>query len=341
MSPDADVLVRTHRLGVRVPGEPEPYDTLHVTVRHPALPASNDLERMSGMLRPDPSGAPYPVVVVMPGINVASSGYTELATALASAGIIAVTFDWIGQLFPGQQGLTPGVDLGAVGPETYGSRPTTQALGPLLDALAQVNADGPLAGLLDLDRVGLFGHSAGGTVALQSARPEWFAQVRAVATYGAHTMASQQLGFPAGTLLPAPIAAPVLLVAGTADGIIAASAIRYGGEAGAPGHDPVERTWAEAIPEGTEAWLVRLTEAGHMLPASPEDPTTARGFLEEPPTADQDELRHVLTSLLVTFFTARLAEGEPAEAAEAVLEGHLKNHSTEAEGSSFADIRRR
>jgi alpha-beta hydrolase superfamily lysophospholipase len=212
---------------------------------------------------------------------------------------------------------------------------------PLLEALAEVNAEGPLAGLFDLDRVGLFGHSAGGTVTLQSARAEWFPQVKAVATYGSHTMASQQLGFAAGTLLPAPITAPVLLVAGTADGIIAASAIRYGETAGAPGHDPIERTWAEAVPASTEAWLVRLADAGHMLPASPEDPTTARGVLEEPPVADQDQLREVLTTMLVTFFTARLAVGETADRADTALEGYLKNHNAGTDVSPIADIRRR
>lgn len=326
-------LVRTHRLAVRIPGSEAPYDTAHVTVRYPALEARTDAERMSGMLAPDPAGAPYPVVVVLPGINVAAEGYRDLAVALARAGLVAVTFDWVGQLFPGQFGLTPGVDIAAVTPDAYGSAPTTPALGPVLDGLKACQVEGPLAGLLDLDRVGLFGHSAGGTVALQSARPAWFPQVAAVATYGAHTMASQQLGFAAGTLLPAPVEAPVLLVAGTVDGIVAASAIRYGEEAGAPGHDPVERTWAEALPEGTEAWLIRLAGAGHMLPAAPEDPTSARGFLEAPLEADQDELRGVLLDLLTTFFAAHLRDDPSARTALEALPDDPR--------PQLADVRRR
>ncbi|WP_300678044.1 alpha/beta fold hydrolase [Nocardioides sp.] len=332
-------LIRSHRFAVRVPGAAAPYDTLHAVARHRALPASTDVERMSGMLQPDRAGAPYPVVVVLPGINVASAGYLDLAVALASAGIVAVTFDWVGELFPGQVGLTPGVDLAVVGPRTYGTAPTTPALAPLLAALAELDdpaCGGPLAGLLDLDRVGLFGHSAGGTVALQSARPAWFEQVRAVATYGSHTMASQQLGFAAGTLLPAPISAPVMLVAGTADGVIAASAIRYGDTAHAPAHDPVERTWVEAIPAETEAWLVRLEGAGHLAVASPEDPTSARGFLEPPLSADQDELRADLCALLTTFFTAHLGLGETAAAAADELEQILVQPRP-----TIADIRRR
>ncbi len=308
--PTGTTPVRTHRSAVRVPGAEAPYDTLHVTIRYPALPAGDDLERMSGMLRADGSGAPYPVVVVLPGINVASSGYLDLAVAMVEAGLVVLTYDWVGLLFPGQYGLTPGVDLAAVGPQSYGSGPTTPALGPVLEALEAAQQTGPLAGLLDLERIGLFGHSAGGTVALQSTHPDWFAQVRAVATYGAHTMASAQLGFEPGTLLASPAEVPVLLVAGSQDGVVAASAIRYGESAHAPGHDPIRRTWLEALAPGIPAFLATLHGAGHMLPAAPEDPTSARGFLEEPPSADPDHLRPVLADLLSTFFVATLSHGD-------------------------------
>ncbi len=333
MTTAESTLVRAHRTAVRVPGVAAPLDTMHVTMRHPALAARNDIERMSGALAADPAGAPYPVVIVLPGVNVSSSGYIDLAIALAQRGLVALTFDWVAELFPGQVGLTPGVDLGAVGPDTYGSRPTTPAIDAALSALAEAQVTGPLAGLLDLDRVGLFGHSAGGTVALQSARTAWFPQVRAVATYGSHTMASQQLGFPAGTLLPAPIDVPVLLVSGTNDGVVAASAIRYGEEAGAAGHDPVERTWAEAIPATTEAWLVRITDAGHMLPSALEDPTSARGFLETPNGADQDQLREVFVVLTAAFLVATLKDEPSTKAALDQWHDHPR--------PEIADIRRR
>lgn len=326
-------LVRAYRTAVRIPEVAAPYDTAHVTMRHPALEARNDIERMSGALAADPASAPYPVVIVLPGINVASVGYLDFAIALAQAGMVVVTFDWVAELFPGQVGLTPGVDLTAVGPDTYGTKPTTQALSAVLDAVAQAQESGPLAGLLDLGNVGVFGHSAGGTVALQSVRPEWFPQVRAVVTYGAHTMASQQLGHAPGTLLEAPVEVPVLLLAGTADGVVAASAIRYGQEAGDAGHDPIERTWSEALPKTTEAWLVRIASAGHMLPAALDDPTSARGFLEDPPSADQDHLRSVVVSLVTTFFSAHLGN-DPDAVAEL---GQLPDHPR----PEFADIRRR
>ena len=53
------------------------------------------------------------------------------ASAIVEAGLVCVSYDWVGLLFPGQYGLTPGVDLEAVTPEGYGSKPTTPAIGPI------------------------------------------------------------------------------------------------------------------------------------------------------------------------------------------------------------------
>jgi dienelactone hydrolase len=326
-------LVRSLRTATRVPGTPAPYDTVHVTVRYPALPPRDDVERMSGRLAADPGGAPYPVVVLVSGVNCPADAYRWLAFRLVQDGFVVVGYDWVGELFPGEYGLTPGVDIVAAGPDHYGERSTTPALRPVLDAVAALNEAGQLAGLLDLDRVAVLGHSAGGTVLLQSARAEWFPEVRAVVAYGAHTMASQMIGYPPNTLLPAPVSAPTLLVAGTDDGVVAASAIRYGAQAGAAGHDPVERTWREALPETTEAWLVHLAGAGHMLAAHPEDPSTARGFLETPTDADQDRLREVLADVVSTFLAAHLT-GRPD--AKAALERLADHPPTE-----IADVRRR
>ena len=327
------MLVRAVRSAVSIPGAEAPYNTAHLTIRYPATPAQNDVERMSGMLAADPAAAPYPVVILLPGINVSSETYRWLAVAMVEAGHVCVSYDWVGELFAGQVGLTPGVDLAAVTPEGYGSRPTTPALGAILQSLLE-RPPAVLDGLLDLDRVALVGHSAGGTVALQSASPEWFPTVRAVVTYGAHTMASQQLGHPAGTLLASPVQAPVLLIGGTADGVVSASAIRYGEEAGAPAHDPIERTWREAIAPTTEAWLLVLDGAGHLLPCDPEDSTSARGFLEEPTDRATDErLRTILADVATTFVTAHL-RGTPE--AKVALEELLDHPPAE-----LADVRRR
>ena len=109
---------------------------------------------MSGRLAADAAGAPYPVVVLVSGVNCPADAYRWLAFRLVEAGFVVVGYDWVGQLFPGEYGLTPGVDIVAAGPDHYGERPTTPALGPVLEAVAALNESGQLAGLLDLDKVG-------------------------------------------------------------------------------------------------------------------------------------------------------------------------------------------
>ncbi|MEV0585390.1 dienelactone hydrolase family protein [Nonomuraea sp. NPDC050310] len=262
------------------------FDTAHLKIYYPA---AEDGDRLTGVF--PPAGGPYPVVLFVSGINVGQDAYRWLATEIAAAGFVCVTFDRVGELFGGEYGLTPGVDLDAARPQVYGSRPTCPALGEILAALTEIDL---LRGVIDLERVALGGHSAGGSVVLQSAR--YFPGVRAVFAYGAHTMVATMLGWPPGTVVPAQVDCPVLLAGGTRDGVITGSADRYGQE----GHDPVRRTFEEALPPG-EHLLAVLEGANHFTIADPVDRTAARAFLDLPATSEpRAELARLFTLFLRT-----------------------------------------
>ncbi|MBB5873340.1 dienelactone hydrolase [Allocatelliglobosispora scoriae] len=295
-------VIRSVWWAAAIPGYDQPFDTAHLRVYYPAAPDGSDRERLSGVMAADAADAPFPVAIIVSGVNVGQDAYRWLACSLAERGIVAVTYDWVGTLFGGLHGITPGVDLDAARPDGYGKRPTTPSLRPVIDALRTMT--GPLEGLLDLDRVALIGHSAGGTVALQSA--SFVPEVRAVATYGAHTMVATMLGWPAGTVLPAQADCPVLLVAGTNDGVINGSADRYGEDA-ATRVDPISRTFAEGLPDRDGGnLLVRLAGANHFAIVHPVDHTAARAFLDQPADGDPEQIRHLLADLLGTFCQAHL-----------------------------------
>lgn len=288
-------------------GGSPPFDTAHIKVYYPARAQGTDAERLSGQIPPDPEGAPYPVVVFCSGVNVEQAVYRPFATAIAAAGFAVVTFDRVAELFGGQVGLTPGVDLDAARPDAYGTRPTCPALPAVIGALEEI---GPLKGVLDLDRIALGGHSAGGTVVLQSAR--FVPGVRACFAYGAHTMVATMLGWPAGTVLPAQVERPVLLGVGTRDGVITGSSDRYGQDAGA---DPVTRTFTEAL-SGPGDLLAVLKGANHFAIADPVDPTAARAFLDLEPETDPAAARGAYTDLTVAFLRAHLRGEETAPSAD-------------------------
>ncbi|WP_187414484.1 alpha/beta hydrolase family protein [Nonomuraea sp. PA05] len=294
----SEPIVRSLWWAARTGGEP-PFDTAHLKVHYPAAPGG---DRLTGVF--PPHGGPYPVVLFVSGINVGQDAYRWLAVEIASAGFVCVTFDRVGELFGGEHGLTPGVDLDAAAPAAYGTRPTCPAIGAVLASLNEIEL---LKGVLDLDRVALGGHSAGGSVVLQSARH--FPQVRAVFAYGAHTMVATMLGWPPGTVLPAQVDCPVLLSVGTRDGVISGSADRYGQEG--HGHDPVTRTFEEAL-SGGEHLLAVLEGANHFAVADPVDPTAARAFLDLPATADR---RPELARLITSFLRAHLHGDARARAA--------------------------
>jgi dienelactone hydrolase len=308
--------VRALHGAARVPGLVPPLDTVHYRLFHPARPTGSDAERLTGQLAADADRAPWPVVLVLPGVNIGPEGYRWLAERLVRHGYAVVTIGLVGETMPGTVGITPGVDLEACRAGVYGTRPTCSTLAPVLDALAREQADGPLAGLLDLDRVVLLGHSAGGTLALHNANPDWFPVVAAISFTG-HTMPSRLLGHPDGTVLAVPGELPVLMVGAELDGVVAASADRYGrpvgtADVGSPDHDPILSTFTGAVRAGRgDCHLAVLAGATHTSFLWPPDTTTARGYLDPAPTRDPAAIRDTIADLVIDFLAEALA-GDPA-----------------------------
>lgn len=283
---------------VKVTAADPPLDTLQMKVFYRAVFGDTPEERNSGVIPADPGGAPYPIVLFLPGINVSAEAYQWLAVALAEAGYVVVTYNWIASDMPGYTSLTPGVDIDRIGPDSYGSAPTCTAIGSLLAACAELNETGVLAGMLDLDSVVLGGHSAGGTMAFQNNNPAWWPTVRAAFAYAGHTMAATILGHAPGTILPVPGGLPTLLMGGDGDGVIAASSGRYGLPEGSA-TAALERTHAEAV--AGDATLVIYAGANHFTCCQPADATTGRAFLETPAAGDETAVRRHMTALITAF----------------------------------------
>ena len=264
--------------------------------------------RLTGRVPPVEAPDRWPVAVMMPGINMAPDNYRWLAHRLVGDGFCVVTYTAVGSLGPAGRGITPGIDMTALLPDTIGTRPSSTLLAPLLQRLAEATPDdSPVAGLLDLGSVVLGGHSAGGTVALHNSDPDWIPGLKAVFTYGAHTMTAAVLGHGESAVVAVPAKVPVMLLAGSADGVIAASSDRYRSADHSAVHDPVGRTFDEAVVrDRKDSWLVELADAGHFAICWPLDTTSGRAFLEADPAGADSAVRALLGDLIAAFAAASL-----------------------------------
>ena len=291
---------------VKVEDADSPYDTIHLKVFYPAQMDGSAQEQNLGIVPADAQRSPFKVVIFFSGINCSPEIYQWLAIKLSERGLVVVTFSWVAQNLPGIVALTPGVDLKMLAPNTYGSGPTASALPALLAALDGLQAQGVLAGLLDLQHIILGGHSAGGSVAIENANPRFFPQIVAAFAYGAHTAGGLQLGYSSGTILPLPDVLPLMLIGGTCDGVIAKSSHRYGVD-WEQATTPVLRTFREAIAGGRDdSYLLLLEGANHFSIAYPFDSTTGRPFLDYPATQPEDQIRNLLAEAIGLFIDAHV-----------------------------------
>jgi pimeloyl-ACP methyl ester carboxylesterase len=283
---------------VHIPTGTPPYATAHVKLYYPAAPQNTETEKRTGIIPAEKEASPMPVVVFCGGINVGMGGYHWLAVQLAAVGIVTVLYSYVAHTLPNVVGLTPGIDLDKVTPDTYGRGPTSPVLAPILKLLERLNTEptSPVHNSLALSKIVLGGHSAGGTVALQNA--QYFEQIVGSFAYAGHTMASTMLGFAPKTILPIG-EKPVLLMYGDQDGVIHASSQRYG--VSEHGTNPVQLTLKKGYtgrPEKGHAVCVK--GANHFSIVHPQDHTTGRAFLDQPDLHPEQTRTH-LFSLVCAF----------------------------------------
>lgn len=280
--------VRAVHDAVRVPGAEPPYDVAHLVVHYPAVEADGD--PALGIVAP--AGDRLPVVLLAGNFNCPPELYAWLAKRLAAGGRAVVTWQWVTSLFGGRAGLSTGVDLAAVTPQTYGSRLPSQLLPALIERLPRVANVGDA---LDLDRLALGGHSAGGTLALLCS--SWLSAP--AFSYGGHTRTQVPQGFGEDHYLPLGDGPPLLLLGGTGDGIGDAIARQQTGRA-LPGH-PMRLTAERAVPASRTCRVALVEGANHYSFCEGYDGTTGRGYLEGPATGDPAALRDEIARHVESF----------------------------------------
>ena len=284
-----------------VPDAVAPYDRVTLKIFYPAIPDDSEEQRNAGVIAADRDAAPCPVIIIMPGINVGPEAYAWLARELALSGTVVVTYSMIAEEMPGYVSLTPGLDLAAITPETYGTRPSATAIGAIIEALKAENSAGILAGCIDIGSIVLLGHSAGGSVAIYNANPAWFPELKGAIAYGAHAAASTALGFAENTVLTLPDDLPIVLLGGSNDGVIANSAHRYGDQEDAP-PDRLLQTFEKGLRSNRgDSYLLQIAGANHFSIAYPLDESTGRHFLDGPQSTDGVLLRALLRDVVESF----------------------------------------
>jgi pimeloyl-ACP methyl ester carboxylesterase len=305
-----------HRAAV-IPSLESPHNVIHLKIYYPAQQENSDFEKQHGIFKALSVEGGLPVIIWIPGINCGPEVYRWLAIdILKHVPAIFITFSLIGETLPGIIGLTAGVDLPSIKPDNYGKTPTTKVIQPILTFLEQENKVelSPLKDAINLNKIILSGHSAGGTMALQNA--SHFPQVVGAFTYGAHNAAPTFFGYEPGKFLEIPGHIPYLILGGSIDGVIANSASRYKTKDSeeTSGWHPIIQSFHQGFKrQENDSFLIILKGANHMLLCHPEDPTAGRSFLDNPCEKPSEFYRDCVVKLVASFLENHVLKLEKRE----------------------------
>lgn len=286
---------------------PAPYNQAQLKIHYPADQRPDAQQRDSGIIPPLRLAGGMPMVIFMAGANCHAEAYNWLGQALASRGIAMLSYSYIGTDVGSEAALTPGIELAQMRPDNFAKAPSALLLPAILQQLQQLNCSPAFADCFDLHQLILGGHSAGGTLALLNAVPDWFAGIKACFSYAAHTAAATVLGWPQQTLLPLPAKVPTLMLGGSRDGVIANSAERYQADA-----DPtalLQRCFQQANDSDRDDNYLAIVEgANHGTVLAPEDPCSGRGFLDWPAQGNSEQQRQLIADLCSYFIAAHVQQ---------------------------------
>ncbi|HEX2622793.1 MAG TPA: hypothetical protein VHL11_21690, partial [Phototrophicaceae bacterium] len=198
----------------------------------------------------------------------------------------------------------------------YGQALVSSSLPAVLTALRALNAEPPLKDTLDLNRLILAGHSAGGVMALMNAHRHLLPGVVAAISFFGNPLATTSLAGDAFTKGELPRLAdnlPLLIIGGTDDGVSQHHNQIYG----RPDCTSTDITLA-TLHEGIDVqnqpsnrldrYAVVIEGASHYSIADPLDTTIGRTYLDNVPTLDRAECRRLLTELTARFISEHVID---------------------------------